>query len=383
MDTHIKTEVGSDFSIPLSHLWRKSPNQHGGFIPEGSTYFLTCNGRASLRLIFRILGLTNGDEVLLPSYLYDGILSPFKERNLAIKFYKINADLTMDVSDIERKISENTKILFIIHYFGFPQPVDKLRELRESNSSCSIVEDLVQSMLSTRLDGTLGKFGDFSFDAYRKLLPTPDGSLLLVNKPIEYVNWNKWKDRQFEHFLHINSRYIAMNLKNLYLTTHLVPKTLHLWLFRHAERLLVDYPILAEMSRMSKRLLDKFDFEEAIVKRRENYQYLLNNWFSDSIVPLFQDLPNSVCPLGFPILTQDRDHLRRELIDSKIYCSVHWELPCEIDNDEFAVSWEISRRILMIPIDQRYGIGEMNYILNKIRTISQGTRIGEIPARAS
>jgi dTDP-4-amino-4,6-dideoxygalactose transaminase len=377
MDARIKTEIGSDFSIPFSHLWRKSLGQHNGFIPDGSTHFMTCCGRASMRLIIRILGLTNGDEVLLPAYLYEGILSPFRERNIAIKFYKVNADLTMDVSDIESKISENTRILLIIHYFGFPQPVDKLRDLREANPSCSIVEDLVQSILSTRLDWTLGKLGDFSFDAYRKILPTLDGSLLLVNKPIECVDWRKWKNRQFEHFLLINSQYIAMNLKNLNLNTHLVPKTLHLRLFRYAERLLRNHPMLAEMSWMSKRLLDKFDFEEAIVKRRQNFQYLLNNWFSDSIVPLFQDLPDSVCPLGFPVLTKDRDHVRRELIDSKIYCPVHWELPCEIDSDEFATCWEISSRILMIPIDQRYGIGEMNYILNRMRTISQGHRIGE------
>lgn len=377
MVARFKTEIGGDFAIPLGHLWWKRLGQHSRFVPEGSIYYLTSNGAASIRLITRILRLTKGDEALLPAYLYDGILKPFAEENIGVRFYKVKRDLTMDIGDIESKINENTKMLFLIHYFGFPQPVAKLRKLRNANPSCSIVEDTVQSFLSTRLDGTMGRSGDFSFNTYRKLGPFLDGSLLLVNKPVEGVDWKKWKDRQFQHFLGASSRYVAMNLKNLYLKTHLVPKTPHLRLFRYAERLVADHPMLAEMSWMSKRLLDGFDFEEAIVRRRENFQYLLNNWESDLIVPLFRSLPGSVCPLGFPVLTKDRNRVGSKLNEANIYCPVHWELPSEIDNDEFATSWEISRSILMIPIDQRYGTEEMDYILDRIQTISKAMQIVE------
>lgn len=42
----------------------------------------------------------------------------------------------------------------------------------------------------------------------------------------------------------------------------------------------------------------------------------------------------------------------------------------EIDPEEFPVSWDIARKIMMIPIDQRYGIDEMNHILEQSRIIS-------------
>ncbi|GAF79687.1 unnamed protein product, partial [marine sediment metagenome] len=121
------------------------------------------NGRASIRLILRkILKLGKGDEVLLPAYVFQGLLDPFEESDMTIKFYKLNRDLTLDASDIKRKINENTKVLFILHYFGFPQPVEQLKELREAYPSCSVIEDIVQSFFTTRLDSSLGRFGDFS-----------------------------------------------------------------------------------------------------------------------------------------------------------------------------------------------------------------------------
>ena len=129
--------------------------------------------------------------------------------------------------------------------------------------------------------------------------------------------------------------------------------------------------MFAEMSWTSKRLLDKFDYEGVIARRRENFQHLLDNLDSDSFVPLFPNLPSSVCPMGFVVLAEDRDYLRRELSNAGIYCPVHWQLASEIDPEEFPISWEISRKIMMIPIDQRYGIEEMDYILDKIHEICQ------------
>lgn len=372
-------EIGGDLELPLGHLWWKNLRQHSAFIPEGSTYFLMANGRASIRLILKsILKPGQGDEVLLPAYVFQGLLNPFKESGMTIKFYKVNRDLTLDANDIKRKINENTKVLFILHLFGFPQPVDQLIQLREANPSCWVIEDIGQSFLTTRLDGSLGRFGDFSFNVYMKYVPTPDGSLLQINKPVGNL---RWKNRQFKRLLYTSSRYAAMNLKNLYLRTHLVPKSLYLGLFRYAARLMEEYPMYAEMSWVSKRILDKFDYEGAIARRRENFQYLLRSWDLDSVVPLFPNLPSSVCPMGFVVLAEDRDYLRSELSKAGIYCPIHWQPPggerdftflaSGIDPEEFPISWEIARKIMLIPIDHRYGIEEMDYILDKIREICQ------------
>ena len=366
-------EIGGDFHLPVSHLWAKYLGQFNSHAPSDATSLLMVAGRSSLRLILKeILKLGKGDEVLLPAYVFEGFLNPFRESKATIKFYKVNADLTIDANDIERKISDNTRLLLIIHYFGFPQPVKELIKLRQVNPSLIIVEDNTQSHLSCYLNESLGKFGDYCFNVFRKYFPVPDGSLLKSNNSLGDLDW---KRTRFKHAMYISCRYMAMNLKNVYLHTHLIPKTLHRWFFARAANLLEQYPILSEMSWISKKILGSLDIEEIIARRRTNYQYLLDNWRFKSIVPMFSELPNNVCPLGFIVLAQNRSYIHRELIKWGVYCPILWQdtrraddehLSTDIDRKEFPISWGIASKIIMIPIDQRYGIKEMDYILDKL-----------------
>ena len=377
MRPYMRSEIGGAFSLSWSHLWRRDLGQHSAFISPGSNYFLTSSGRASMRLILReILKLGQSDEALLPAYLFQGLLSPFKESKVTVKFYKLKEDLSLDASDIERKMSRNTKVLWIMHYFGFPQPVEQLNRLREAYPSCAVVEDIAQAFLTSRMDASLGRFGDFNFNVYTKIVPIPDGSLLKSNRPIADLHWRNW---QFKHIVCTGTRYTALILKDIYMKGYPVPKKLYLFLFNYADRLCDEYPIFAHMSWVSRRLVDKMDWEGIVARRRENYQHLLDNWDLRSIVPLFSNLPGSVCPMGFVVLSENRDYIRSELIKAKIYCPVHWHptiggeghrFSSEIDHEEFPASWEIARKIMMIPIDQRYGIEEMNRILEQLRMIS-------------
>lgn len=81
------------------------------------------------------------------------------------------------------------------------------------------------------------------------------------------------------------------------------------------------------------------------------------------IKPIFKKLPLGVCPLGFPIIVENRNELKNKLIENMIYPPIHWELPDAINRRHFPLSWYISEHILTIPIDQRYTEKEMEYIL--------------------
>ncbi|MFZ7131988.1 MAG: DegT/DnrJ/EryC1/StrS family aminotransferase, partial [Eubacteriales bacterium] len=160
-------------------------------------------------------------------------------------------------------------------------------------------------------------------------------------------------------------------------STRIIPKSWHLKLFYRSDELLKTYPICTDMSRISRRLVQSHDYDKFINKRRENYQYLLQNWNFPAAIPMYQHLPDFVCPHGFIVLAKDRDYLRSQLAKANIYCPVHWEptqgrghsIAQEIKPDEFALSWEIAKRNLMIPIDHRYGIKEMRYIITKMHQI--------------
>ena len=135
-------------------------------------------------------------------------------------------------------------------------------------------------------------------------------------------------------------------------------------LFIESEDKLIDEHVRpAKMSEFSKYLLNKFDFDEIISKRRRNYFYLISKLSSvEGVKALYPELKEGVCPLGCPILVEDRDEIREKLILNKIYPPVHWNLPDSVSS-EYKVSLEVSKKILTIPIDQRYGIGDMNRVV--------------------
>jgi len=377
----MQMEIGGDLELAWNHFLWKRHYRCENFLPEGRSAIMMSNGRVSVRLILRhILKVKRGEEVLLPAYVFEGLLTPFRESEMEITFYRLNPDLSLDLNDIQKKINPNTRILYLLHYFGFPQPINGLEKLRQQYPSCAIIEDITQSYLTDRLDQTMGKLGDFAYFVYMKYVPVPDGSLLRFNRSMPDIDWN---NRQFKHFLYYSSRYLAMNLKNLYLHTRLIPKTWHQRLFGYAARILETYPMYARMSWISSRLVDTFNYDQIIEIRRNNYEYLSKRWNFDQIIPLFSSLPSTVCPMGFVVLTEQRDLIRNELSKSGIYCPVHWQainrgdgnlLSRSIDRAEFPVSWDIASRIMMIPIDQRYRQKEMDYILFNLQRICKQLR---------
>lgn len=363
----MQEEIGGEFPLSINYLFKAKTNKYLKSLPRDRNCFLTSSGRDSLSLIIKMSGMDKNDEVLFPAYLCESVLLPFKENGIGIKFYKINPDLTINIDDIKSKITPKTKGLLIIHYFGFPQPdKEKLKKLCNERS-IFLIEDLVQSFLTADDGQRLGYLGDFSFNSYRKFLPVPDGSLLSANKKYAILPGN-WKKGSLKNFSYVYLRLLAMNLKDAYLKTHLIPKRLFLNIFHLADNLIDSRPKPSGISRISKKILQTFDFGEIIQRRRKNFQYLLEKLDgSESIKLLFSRLPEGVCPLGFPILVQNRNSLKDKLIKSKIYPPIHWKLPKEIDGNEFANSRQISENILTLPIDQRYGLEEMKRIADIIK----------------
>lgn len=331
-----------------------------------------------MRLALReFIKVKPGDEVLLPAYLFQELLDPFLESGIKVKYYKVGKDLSLDAADVKKKMSAKTKVLLIIHYFGFPQKVDGLESIRQSHPDCAIMEDVTLSFLTCGLDSSLGRFGDYCFNLYLKQVPMPDGSALIINNPSGTVTQDKWRLLAARRTC---LRYMAMNLKNIYLKTHLVPKGLYRWFFNRAGLLQNERPLTGRISCLSRWLLDKHDYDSAIVRRRHNYNYLQENWQSKELKPLFPKLPEKVCPLGFIVLAKNRDRIRRQLAEAGIYCPAHWlpstdksgeRLPADIGQKEYPASWEAAAKIMMIPIDQRYGVREMDYILATLKRLER------------
>jgi dTDP-4-amino-4,6-dideoxygalactose transaminase len=91
-------------------------------------------------------------------------------------------DLSLDPEDVERRIGPRTKAVSVVHFAGYPAPVDALAELCEQHRLV-LVEDAAHApsaRLGDRKLGTFGLAGAFSLFS-NKILSVGEGGLLATD----------------------------------------------------------------------------------------------------------------------------------------------------------------------------------------------------------
>jgi dTDP-4-amino-4,6-dideoxygalactose transaminase len=395
-------EIGSDFAIDIGSLGkavkesvsnrRKIREINIGFSNvEGDETIFLSSGRDCLDLIIRSLGQAKGNKLsfLLPSYLCESILRPFFENKANFSFYQVDNKLGIDFIDLKEKLdSKKFDAVLVINYFGL---VDKqILKIREScfKRKVVLIEDATHSLLSDRgykaNNPDNNHYGDIIFGSYRKIFPVPDGAFLAIrNKEIiKKTNLKinsegkKILRNTVSHDLFVLVRLTAGVSKNIWPLKKMSYK-----LFQLAEHQLIDrYPRPAPMSRISSKLLRTMiqkDKERIIFARRENFKFLSRNICTKEggdYSPLYDCLPAGACPSGFPLVfstNEQRNRARKHLIKNKIYCPIHWEIPPNIDENSYNEAKELSKKILTIPLDQRYGKNEMIRVIKCLDDLSK------------
>ena len=69
----------------------------------------------------------------------------------------------------------------------------------------------------------------------------------------------------------------------------------------------------------------------------------------------------------YPLYVKEGEKLRKTLLESKIYVPILWPdvfYKC----DKSSIEYDFALNILPLPIDQRYGLEEMDYIITVINS---------------
>ncbi len=133
-------------------------------------------------------------EALLPAYLCDTLLAPFHQHGLAVRFYDMRPDLTIDLEDLSRRLGPQTRVLLFIHYFGCLQPrpvLDFLQDLQSQAVPLAIIEDQTHAVwtLARPGDAAAGDVvaaptvGQYAIASYRKFGTPFDGGYLALADP--------------------------------------------------------------------------------------------------------------------------------------------------------------------------------------------------------
>ncbi len=128
------------------------------------------------------------DYVLSPALTCFATNASILANNCKIKWIDTdNTTANVNIEDIRNKLNKNTKILYVVHWGGYPVDLDSLKELQEEHYmkygyKFRVIEDCAHAFGATYKDKKLGNHGNicvFSLQAI-KHLTTGDGGLIIL-----------------------------------------------------------------------------------------------------------------------------------------------------------------------------------------------------------
>ena len=143
------------------------------------------NGSVALDAAITALGITKGDEVILPTFTIISCAAAIVRAGaLPVVVDADPVTWNIDVSQIESKITPRTKAIMIVHIYGLPVDVDPILDLADKYG-LFIIEDAAEMHGQTYKGRVCGSFGDIStFSFYpNKHITTGEGGMIVTNDP--------------------------------------------------------------------------------------------------------------------------------------------------------------------------------------------------------
>lgn len=176
----------------------------------GANYaFAVDNATNALYLSAVLCRIQPGDEVIVPAYTFCASAIPFAKNGAKLVWADIDpVSWTIDPADVEKKITDKTKAIVVVHLLGMPADVEKICEIAKKHN-LKVVEDCAQA-LDCRIHGqhvgTFGDFGCFSFHGAKTMTTLGEGGMLLVKSEADAAltpgirhngccSWNFERDR--------------------------------------------------------------------------------------------------------------------------------------------------------------------------------------------
>ena len=166
----------------------------------------TNNGTAALHSSMFGCGVGVGDEVICQSNTLWASVLPALNLGATVVFADINEHtLTLNPVDIENKITEKTKAIIVVHYFGYPTDMDPVMCIA-NKYNLKVIEDVSHAhggLYKGKLLGTIGDVGAMSVMSEKSLAIGEGGFLITRDKKIyeravafgHYERTGGWGDR--------------------------------------------------------------------------------------------------------------------------------------------------------------------------------------------
>ena len=291
------------------------------------------SGRAAIYHAARLLHCTT---IYLPLYQCESVREFLQRKRINVKTYLQDDAFNPLIDHVE-----DDACILLVNYFGI--------------MSHDRMEKLAHRFQRVIIDNSQGFFAEPVQEAInvysaRKFVGVPDGAYV--------IGWNaeQFTDEYEQDYSSDTSIFLLQRIEY-----GCEGKTYQSRMLNE-ERL--DQEDIKNMSVLTRKILDGIDYETIIDKRRNNFVYASELFDSiNGIDPrIYYD---STCvPMVYPLFYQD-DTLLERLLKGKHFQGNWWRYILSI-SEEDSFEYKMSRYMIPITIDQRYGKKELEYVRSLI-----------------
>jgi perosamine synthetase len=347
-----------------------------------ATYFHTA--RSAIYYLFKELVKIGRAVVLVPDYHMGNEVRAIRAAGAQIVWYPATRRFEIDVDALRRSCQgARAQVLFVIHYAGWPQPIEALRALCDEYGLI-LVEDCAMALLTESGGRPVGTSGDYAIFCLYKTLPLPDGAVLVQNRGL-FDQLTRLPLRRSGRIF-TAGRVAELGLERFRSRRPQMGRRLMDWkqaAGRVLTRLRVERVPVGDtgfdvanvdigMAPLSRRLLTRLDYD-AIKKRRREHFHALGEEFVDEAVRT--DLAPGVCPLFFPLLVADKGTAAEALWNRGVMATPLWnEGDVSLGSHEGEKSRFLRRHVLELPIHQDLSREHIEYMARQVRDLGIALR---------
>jgi dTDP-4-amino-4,6-dideoxygalactose transaminase len=308
----------------------------------------------------RAHSLEPGDEVLVPDYHHGSEIEALVRAGLRPRFYGCDDQLEPDLAQLETLLNPRVRILYLIHYLGFPQDVLRWRRWADAHRLL-LVEDAAQSWLSERDSLSIGSLSDIAIFCLYKTLGMSAGGAVVSSPPVDPPAGVPGRGVRDLGFALRRWRRQRWDPRQSYTR----PTDVSDFELGDPE----SAPTRGAMFVVAR------EADPAIAsRRRANYRALLNDL--GSFVPRpFSTLPDGASPLQFPVQVRDKPAVLDRLAQAGVEGSNMWPVAHPLlEDDQSERTRELRSTLVGLPVHHGLGEPELARVAQAARSALAGPK---------
>ncbi|BAI79646.1 aminotransferase, DegT/DnrJ/EryC1/StrS family [Deferribacter desulfuricans SSM1] len=287
------------------------------------------SGTEALHLALRALGVGEGDEVITVPFTFIATAEAILYCNAKPVFVDVDEEtMNIDVTQLENKITEKTKVIIPVHLFGNPANLDEVIEVAKKYN-IKVLDDCAQSFGAEYKGKKIGSICDvsaFSFFPSKNLGCYGDGGLITTDDESVYNTLKALRNhgsftRYYHEMLGFNSRLDDIQAAILRVK------------LKYIDKLNNDRIRIANLYR------DRLSDFVKIQAENDNGQHVYHQ---------------------FTIVSEKRDLIQKRLQEHEIASAIYYPIPVHLQKSfsklgykkgDFPVSEKLAEKVVSLPMN--------------------------------